>query len=443
MDASGAVSVVAGDGALVSHTRTVPGVDLRAVQEAFDPPTTTWRAPDEPSIVGCGAVATLTASGHDRVAAIREQANELFGRLEEGTPRSARPRLFGGFAFHGDHEPGHPWAGFPGARFVLPEVQVVVDDAETRLTVNRTDSDPPTVRRRAREVAERLESLPAPDGPAPPPGIERRSGEPTREEWRRQVNAAIDRIRRGDLRKVVLAQSTELELASGLSPPDALARLAATYPDCTRFAIRPTADATFFGATPERLVSLSGRSVETNALAGSTGRGDTEAEDEWLASELEDSEKDRHEHELVVEAIRDQLQPLAASVRTGQRRVRPLATVQHLQTPITAELADAEHVLSVVEALHPTPAVGGLPPATALETIRSTETFERGWYAAPVGWFDAAGDGTFEVAIRSAIANGDTATLLAGAGIVTDSEPDREWDEVQLKYGPMLEALAE
>ena len=150
----------------------------------------------------------------------------------------------------------------------------------------------------------------------------------------------------------------------------------------------------------------------------------------------------RHHLEThVADAIREQLEPFASSVGTGDRSVRRLATVQHLRTPISAELAGDEHVLSLVEALHPTPAVGGLPPDAALETIRETETFDRGWYAAPVGWFDASGNGTFAVAIRSALARGDAATVFAGAGIVADSDPDREWDEVQLKYRPMLDEL--
>jgi menaquinone-specific isochorismate synthase len=197
----------------------------------------------------------------------------------------------------------------------------------------------------------------------------------------------------------------------------------------------------FLGATPERLVTVRGRTVETGALAGTTGRGDTPEEDEWLARELLGDEKNAHEHELVAGAIRDQLRPFAASVATGERRVRRLATVQHLETPITAELGTDEHVLSLVEALHPTPAVGGLPPDVALRTIRDTERFDRGWYAAPVGWFDAAGYGSFAVALRSAVAREDTATLFAGVGIVGDSDPDREWDEVDLKYRPMLDEL--
>jgi menaquinone-specific isochorismate synthase len=144
---------------------------------------------------------------------------------------------------------------------------------------------------------------------------------------------------------------------------------------------------------------------------------------------------------VVLEAVRDQLEPYASSVETGERRVRQLATVQHLETPVRAQLDRERHVLDLVETLHPTPAVGGMPQAAALETIRETEAFDRGWYAAPVGWIDAAGDGHFAVAIRSAVARDRSVTLFAGAGIVADSDPDREWGELRLKYRPILDEL--
>lgn len=180
---------------------------------------------------------------------------------------------------------------------------------------------------------------------------------------------------------------------------------------------------------------------EEHEQADGHRRGDTDDEDEWLANELLGSEKDNHEHELVAETIREQLAPLSAEIRVGDRGIRKLATVQHLWTPIDATLERDEHVLSLVDALHPTPAVGGLPPEAALDVIRDTEPFDRGWYAAPVGWFDADGDGSFAVALRSAIVEETLATLFAGVGLVADSDPDAEWDEVQLKYRPILDEL--
>jgi menaquinone-specific isochorismate synthase len=431
-------------GGLVSRTERLEEPPApRAVLAVAAAPRTLWAAPGEATVVGSGAAATVTADGPDRFAAVRAAAGNLFatGDVHAGA-LPARPRLFGGFAFHDDHAGEDPWAGYPGAEFVLPRVQVTYGDEAAWLSVNAVGADPADVESRLAAAREELADAPDPGPVSDPPGVVGRERTTSRAEWRESVTAAVDRIEAGELRKVVLAQALEARLATDLDVADVLSRLSATYPECFRFLFEPDGGgASFFGATPERLVGLRGRTVETGALAGTTGRGDTPEEDEWLAAELLEDDKNVHEHELVADAVREQLSPYAASIQSGRRGVRRLATVQHLETPITAELTDDEHVLTLVEALHPTPAVGGLPPDEALRTIRDTEPFERGWYAAPVGWFDAAGYGSFAVALRSAVARADVATLFAGVGIVADSEPDREWDEVQLKYRPVLDEL--
>ena len=428
--------------------RSVGDVSVPAALSVLPRPLVAWTGDDERVAAG-GSAATITARGQARFERIQGAGEALFaGRTVDGElPHVARPRLFGGFAFHADDkENGQSrWRGFPDAQFVLPAVQVVSGGpAEpTWLVANATGANADALAtERLGRWTDRVSELDGYDPTATPkPGIARRTYTPDEAGWRRQIEAAVERIAGGSLRKVVLAQALTAELESDFSVPAAYARLAETYPDCFKFVVAPEDGGQFFGATPERLVTRDGRTVRTEALAGSTGRGDTPAEDEWLARELLGDEKNAHEHEIVAETIREQLEPFASSVSTGDRSVRRLATVQHLETPITAELADDEHVLSLVEALHPTPAVGGLPPSTALDTIRETEPFARGWYAAPVGWFDAAGYGSFAVALRSAVAEGDTATLFAGVGIVEDSDPDAEWDEVQLKYRPMLDEL--
>jgi len=434
---------------LVSRSVPVSSPSFRSVLRAADAPRTVWSAPGEATVVGRGAAATLTADGIGRFDAIREAAESLFasGDVHAGT-EAARPRLFGGFGFHTDSTVGQPWEDFPGARFVFPRVQVTWVDDDAWLTVNAVgpDATPESVESRLDTERDRIKSLPAAGDPAAPPGVCGRRRTTARDDWRDGVEAAVDRIQSGDLQKVVLAQALDVDLDGDLSLPDVFTRLGERYPDCYRFLVEPEPGAgrpqtSLFGATPERLVSVRGRTVETDALAGTTGRGETPEEDEWLAAELADDNKNAHEHQLVADTIKEQLAPFAASVSAGPRRIRRLATVQHLWTPITATLDRAEHVLSLVEALHPTPAVGGLPPETALDTIRETEPFDRGWYAAPVGWIDAAGYGTFAVALRSAVARDDTVTLFAGVGIVSDSDPDREWDEVQLKYRPILDEL--
>jgi menaquinone-specific isochorismate synthase len=424
--------------------RPVPAAPTRALLDVVDRPRIGWSRGDVTVAAG-GSAHTLVAGGPDRFASIRADAETLFDGLEAvgDVPDAARPRLFGGFAVHEAHDPpaDGPWQGYPGAMFVLPAIQLTDTEDGTWLTAAASGPQAgELVRDRLDRWADRLDALPD-HAPGTPPGIRRRRPRPDRDGWHEQVEVALDGIDRGDLRKVVLAQSLAVDLARPLAVSDALTRLAETYPDCTRFLVDPGTGGTFFGATPERLVRLEGREVQTTVLAGSTGRGDTDAEDDWLATELQHSAKDDHEHAVVREAVRDQLAPLTTEVTAAERRVRRLATVQHLETPITATLAADRHVLELVEALHPTPAVGGMPQDAALRTIREHEGFDRGWYAAPVGWIDAAGDGAFSVALRSAVAREDTATLFAGAGIVADSDPDREWSELQLKYRPILDVL--
>jgi len=424
--------------------RRVPAAPDRSLLSFADQPRFAWSTEDATVVTG-GAALTLVAHGPDRFEAVKGDARRLFESLErpDDLAEVARPRLFGGFAFHEAHgmPADGPWQGFPGALFVLPAIQLTRTAAGTWLTTAAAGSDRHDVAAdRLERWTERLAALPA-QSPSGPPGIRRRRPRPDRSGWRDQVETALASIDGGALDKVVLAQSLSVDLDGDLRVPDALARLAQTYPDCTRFLVDPSGAGSFFGATPERLVRLSGRDVDTTVLAGSTGRGETSDEDDWLATELTRSDKDLHEHEVVLDAVRDQLAPMTESITTADRRVRTLATVQHLETPVSATLDRDRHVLDLVEALHPTPAVGGMPQDAALRAIREHEGFDRGWYAAPVGWIDADGDGGFSVALRSAVARGNRATLFAGAGIVADSEPDREWSELQLKYRPVLDVL--
>ena len=439
---------VARDGPVVCRTRPAdlsPWTALRA----FAGPRVAWAPADGPAVVGCGVADGVSAAGPGRFSTVRERASSLFSRLEfapapgveASVPATARPRLFGGFAFHADHAQGAPWTGFPSARFVLPRVQVATDGSTTWVTATTTgpDADAEATEAALESAIDRIRRTP--ETRAPPPGIANVRRTPTRDEWRGQVEAAVDRIDAGELEKVVLASTLTARLQGPFRLADTLARLSRSSPDCYRFAVDPGLGATFFGATPERLVTRRGDRVRTEALAGSIGRGGTAAEDDRLTRQLRETTRIRHEHDLVAESIREQLSAHAAAIEVGEVGVRKLGSVQHLETPIAATLREPTHVLELVEALHPTPAVGGLPPDVAQRIIRETEAFDRGWYAGPVGWFDAEGDGNFAVGIRSAVATAEEATLFAGNGIVRDSDPDEEWDELQLKYRPMLDQL--
>ncbi|MFC4541655.1 isochorismate synthase MenF [Halosolutus amylolyticus] len=424
---------------LVSRSRELEDVSFGAIADPADGARIQWATPDGLEVVGRGVAARFTASGADRIDRVREQAARTFAALDHEGPSVARPRAFGGVSFHDGHDESPPWTGFGAASFVVPRMLVTRSDEATWLTT--VTPDDATATDRIEHWTERLADLPPmrPSGTAPGVAASRRTT--SQAAWTDQVETALDRIADGRLTKVVLAQALEVDLEGPIDVPATLERLRRQYPNCYRFLVSNADGGTFFGAPPERLVSKRGSRVETEALAGSVPRGETPEEDEEYVDRMLDSEKFRREHGLVVDSIRDQLDPLARDLTVEDRTIRRLATIQHLQTPIAATLADDRHVLDLVEALHPTPAVGGVPPAAALETIRETESFDRGWYAAPIGWFDGDGDGEFAVGIRSGLATDETVTLFAGNGIVADSDPAEEWEEVQLKFRPILDEL--
>ena len=431
-----------GDGRLVRRSREVDDRSFRAFLASASVPRVAWATPDGLELVGGGAAATVRADGPDRFESLHADATRLFDDVDATGPPAARPRLVGGFAFDADHRPDSPWEGFPAAQFFLPAIQLTRADDRTWLSVTEygPDADPETVAERLDERATAMTDLPMMSPSGGRPGVAATQRTTTKAEWTAGVERAVERIRAGELRKVVLATALDADLEADIDLPAMLERFRRTYPECYRFLIQPTAEAGFFGPPPERLVRMTGSRVETEALAGSAERGDTPEADADLAAGLETDAKTVHEQSLVAETIADRLEPLG-EVAVGERRVAKFANIQHLRTPITADLEGDGHVLDVVEALHPTPAVGGLPPERASEVINETETFDRGWYAAPMGWFDAAGDGEFAVGIRSAVAGGQHAALFAGNGIVADSDPDAEWAELGPKFRPVLDEL--
>jgi menaquinone-specific isochorismate synthase len=259
------------------------------------------------------------------------------------------------------------------------------------------------------------------------------------ETWGAMIGDALERIRARELEKVVPMTLCKVATAGAIDPRTALGRLATLYPECVRFAFQ-RGDAVFLGASPERLVDKRGLHVASDALAGSAPRraeGDARA-----ALALLESDKDRREHRMVVDAVRAALAPQAARIAVPAAPiVRTLRNVHHLWTPIAATLARPSHVLDLVRALHPTPAVCGTPRDAAIGWIAAHEPHTRGWYAGAVGWFDAEGDGAFSVAIRSGVLARHEAWLYAGAGIVEGSDASLEYAEARVKQAPMLTAL--
>ena len=272
------------------------------------------------------------------------------------------------------------------------------------------------------------------------------------------VRDALREIEGGRFDKVVVARALDVHHPGRFDVGGFLERLMETYPQCTTFAVARDRDV-FVSASPERLVQLRGDVARTAALAGSAVRGRTPESDERLGAELVACPKNRAEHRAVVEAIVDVLGRHAAEVSAdAEPRLMKLEGIQHLETPIEAKLGDArslgrpgEALVSLVGELHPTPAVGGRPAAPAVDWIAHHESLDRGWYAAPVGFVDLAGDGEFRVALRSALLRDPAdvhppcahARLFAGAGIVAGSDPHAELVETRVKLRALLAPLTE
>jgi salicylate biosynthesis isochorismate synthase/menaquinone-specific isochorismate synthase len=328
----------------------------------------------------------------------------------------------------------------------LPEVSICRQGDDAFLTVNAVvspgdDADAVTERLATRVNGVRAEPLPMLD-PHPTGRPEIRSVLPPGD-FEAAVDAATARIRGGEISKVVLAREVTVEAASAHDPAPIFGALRAQFPSCFCFCAGTPA-ASFLGASPELLIRRSGAGASTVALAGSTRRSSDPAVDDHLGEQLLRSDKNRREQRIVVERIVRKLRPHAVWVQTApEPEVIKVANIQHLATPVIAQLAEPRSAVELTGMLHPTPAVGGEPWPESAATIAALERMDRGWYAGPVGWMDATEDGEFCVALRSALLRDREARLFAGVGVVAGSDPAAELEETEVKLQALLPLVAE
>jgi len=389
-------------------------------------------APEGSTWVALGEARRFRAEGAERFLQLQKQLEDWFATFRKNKDNSERPIAFGGGSFGHPRDARGPWLTFGEATFVAPAILYSEKGSEASLSVLvDREHDSGWLLKRAIEVLGR-EARPA-QVSAEVVTLAR----PGRSDvaWSRLVEDATAAIRSGLFDKVVLARKLVLELSTRPKHSELLERLRQQGTSAARFLLQFGAQ-TFVGASPERLVRRQGRHLETEALAGTMPKGPGAAE------RLLSSEKECFEHKLVVQAIAEAMAPLCHSLHVPERpELAELPNLYHLRTPISAELCEQTSILELVSRLHPTPAVGGAPRESALQYIEEHEPMERGWYAAPFGWVDAEGDGEFIVALRSALLDGNTAHLYAGAGIVRDSDPEAEFQETEVKLARMWTAL--
>jgi salicylate biosynthesis isochorismate synthase/menaquinone-specific isochorismate synthase len=405
------------------------------------------------ALAGLGQVVCLEESGThpDRFTAVADRWRSLSARAVADPPAEAGgggPVAVGGFALAPDGGSSPAWRGFEPASLVVPEVALAREqrDGERRVRITLAalaqpdDTSEGLLRRLSARVAElSCPALPLLD-PAPTGRFHVSSGMPP-EHYEAAVARAVETIRAGRLQKIVLAREVQVHAPGEYDPAAIFGVLRDAFPSCFVFCIG-RGDATLIAASPELLVRREGQRVSTIALAGSTRRSADPAVDAHLGEQLMRDESYREEHAIVARRIERTLNRYAIWVATApEPTLVRIANIQHLATPIRAQLAAPVEAIELVGLMHPTPAVGGEPSAGALELIPALEGLDRGWYTGPVGWTDAAGDGEFCVALRCALLRGNVARCYAGNGIVRDSKPAAELAETEIKLQALLPLL--
>ncbi len=436
-------------------------VDPSAVVCASRRPGEPWFLFEQPergraALAALGEATCLTAAGSERFATVADRWRALAaGAVSDppDDPGRSGPVAVGGFAFAADGGASPGWGGFEPASLVVPEVALTRLQERrggwgARLTISALaapDDTPEELLARLDARLRELRSEPLALLDPAPAGRYRIVSAMPPEHYEAAVARAVELIRGGELEKVVLAREVQVHAGGGASnfdPAAVFGVLREGFPSCFVFCVG-RGESTFLGASPELLVRREGHRVSALALAGSMRRSADPAVDDHLGEQLMHSDKDREEHAIVIRRIERTLRPHALwATATPEPTLVKVANIQHLGTPIRAQLAQPLDVIELLELMHPTPAVGGEPLGLAGPLIPALEGLDRGWYAGPVGWADATGDGEFCVALRCALLEGRVAHCYAGVGVVRDSDPSAELAETEVKLQALLPLLA-
>lgn len=411
------------------------------------------------ALAGLGEVACLAATGEERFATVADQWRALSSAAVADPPGEDQehcgPVAVGGFSFAPDGGGSAEWAGFAPASLVVPELVMRRGEPAGKRSVRLTlaalaapdDTAQDLLERLDRRMAELVRApLPLLD-PSPTGRFHVSSAMPP-EHYEAAVARAVGLIGAERVEKIVLAREVHVHAPTDYDPTAIFGVLREAFPSCFNFCVG-RGDATLIAASPELLVRREGQRVSTLALAGSTRRSADPAVDAHLGEQLMRDSSYREEHAIVARRIERTLNSYAIWVAAApEPTLVRIANIQHLATPIRAQLAAPVEAIELAGLLHPTPAVGAEPGrggadlASALELIPALEGLDRGWYTGPVGWTDAAGDGEFCVALRCALLRGNVARCYAGNGIVRHSKPSAELAETEVKLAALLPLLS-
>lgn len=394
------------------------------------------------TIAAGGSLAKITAEGPDRFTAIEQQIQNYRTEILHFNQTSGYGYSFlGGFSFFDQIEAAE-WQGFQPASFTLPKRMLVKDADHTTVSISVRLQPNRTPEKIHRQLLNELKLTPVSNSRNIPARETSYTQNPVipYSEWRHTITDVKHNIADGKLSKIVLARQLSVLSNNEFNYSAILNRLRNKFPNCRTYLIRPNGASAFIGSTPEKMLSFRDTRYQTEALAGSMPRGSNAEDDKYYENKLYDSQKNRIEHELVVNHIKSIIEDeVENSYSPAEPVVAKLANVQHLRTPI--HFNSGSSPLQILKKLHPTPALGGYPQKEAMDYLEQNGLIKRGWFGAPIGWISGEGKGEFSVAIRGGLVNEKRAELFAGCGIVADSDAKNEWNESNLKFRPMLSAL--
>ncbi|MFZ3589304.1 isochorismate synthase [Bacillus sp. DJP31] len=438
---------------LISSTIRIDPIDpilfYTAGKELFFGERFFWKEPHQHiTYVGLGAAQIIETmdSNEGRFDQVKKKWDSLLQssiRNKNSRRTKIGPLLFGGFSFDPTKKRTDLWRSFPESKFYLPKYMLTIENDQTWFTMNVLVTSFDLPEKVYQKLEKRRKELLGKGNTELSLSMQHTFTEQEVEvdEWMKSVETVISQINQGKFEKAVLAREIRLYSDEDFNVASILLNLVQNQPSSYVFAIESDS-ATFIGSTPERLIKKEEDRLFSTCLAGSIKRGKTEKEDKDLERTLLADSKNLEEHQFVVQMITEELSQVCSSVT---KPIRPsifkAKNIQHLYTPIVGKAHNGLHLLSIVKRLHPTPALGGFPQDKAMVAIREHELLDRGWYAGPIGWIDSEGNGEFAVAIRSGLIQKNEAALFAGCGIVGKSEPEKEYEETQIKLKPMLTAI--
>jgi menaquinone-specific isochorismate synthase len=406
-----------------------------------------WKDPsDKTIIVGLGKMMQIQSDqSTDRFFHVEREWQQFLENAilsKDFKVHGVGPTIFGGFSFDPLKPRTRLWSKFSHSLFHLPKYMLSIMDGQAYLTTNIvcTKNDDESLADKITD--ERTEILAHVVKPTfekwhLPFKIEEINPEP----WKQSVEILVKDLQKGTLKKVVLARELRLIFNQQIKVEQVLNSLLTEQKESFVFAFESNGDC-FIGASPERLIKKDGDRLFSTCLAGSIARGTSKSEDQQLGELLLSDQKNLNEHKFVVDMIRSAMDEYCSEITIPKEpQLMKMRYIQHLFTPVSGISKLDSSLLKVVEHLHPTPALGGMPKNEAIEKIREVEELDRGYYAAPIGWLDQNGNGEFAVAIRSGLIQGNEASLFAGCGIVENSDAEDEFLETRIKFRPMLNAL--